>query len=444
MRAPRVTLLLAAALLVSAELVSLTLLLQATGEHQTRRADEARERAALLMPRIADWVRAHAGTPGAVVSEPWIEPFTELAIDASEDRGLDALGRSRLAAGELVVASRMADRTLRVFGSVGTDRGSVVFRLSEESVDVSRLASDRMQIAQHALILLAALAGLLLAALSRSGNAEEAGPAALRAYEEAMLRLRVRGDERLATFDREKDALIATLRDREAMARAGELTAGIVHEVRNSLGAIGTQARLLEKSPDERGRPAASAILDEVRMLQSVMTAFLDFVRTERVQDEVFDLARLVDRVTAREGSAHGVAIRVEGSEARVRGDEELLERAIENVVRNACQASGPDGSVSVSFGVDAAQAFVIVDDTGPGIANPQKALRPFESSRPGGLGLGLPFVVKILALHHGTLDLGPGPGESGTRAVCRWPISGPGATVGNDPSSAVAVAART
>ncbi len=101
MRAPRVTLLLAAALLVSAELVSLTLLLQATGEHQTRRADEARERAALLMPRIADWVRAHDGMPGAVVSEPWIEPFTELAIDASEDRGLDALGRSRLAAGEL-------------------------------------------------------------------------------------------------------------------------------------------------------------------------------------------------------------------------------------------------------------------------------------------------------------------------------------------------------
>lgn len=444
MRTPRITLLLAAALLVSAELVSLSLLLQSTGEQQTRRAEEARERAALLMPRLAEWVRTHAGAPGETLSAPWLEPFTQLAIDAGEDQRLDGALRARLAAGELVVVSRMADRTIHVFGAVGTDRGPVAFRLSEDSVDVSRIASDRMQIAQHALILLAALAGLLLAALGRNGASEEAGPAVLRAYEEAMLRLRVRGDERLATFDREKDALIATLRDREAMARAGELTAGIVHEVRNSLGAIGTQARLLEKSQDERGRPAASAILDEVRMLQSVMTAFLDFVRTERVQDDEFDLARLVGRVAAREGSVHGIAIRVDGNEARVRGDEELLERAIENVVRNACQAAGSDGSVVVSFGRDAAHAFVIVDDTGSGIADPQKALRPFESSRPGGLGLGLPFVVKILALHHGFLDLGPGPGDRGTRAVCRWPISPPGATVGNEDANTEAVAGRT
>lgn len=444
MRTPRVTLLLAAALLVSAELVSLGLLLQGIGEHQSRRAETAKERAAQMMPRVVEWVRAHAATPGVSVSGSWIEPFTELAIDDIQDRGLDENARARLAGGDLVVSSRMADRTLRLFGSVDTTSGPVVFRLTEDSIDASRVASDRMQVAQHALILLAALAGLLLAVLSRPPASDEAGPAALRAYEEAMVRLRARGDERLASFDREKDALIATLRDREAMARAGELTAGIVHEVRNSLGAIATQARLIEKLEDARARPAASAILDEARMLQSVMTAFLDFVRTERVQDEAFDLRRLLDRVTARESSAHGVSIRIEGNADRVRGDEELLERAIENVIRNACQASDSEGAVAVTFGVDASGAFVMVDDAGPGIAEPRKALRPFESGRPGGLGLGLPFVVKILALHQGTLDLGPGPGNRGTRAVCRWPISPVRATVGNRDDASEAVAGRT
>ena len=77
--------------------------------------------------------------------------------------------------------------------------------------------------------------------------------------------------------------------------------------------------------------------------LQSVMNRFLDFIRTEKVQDDEFDLGRMVARVVAREG-VHRIRsqIRIEGAETRVRGDEDLLERAIENVVRNACQATGP------------------------------------------------------------------------------------------------------
>ena len=216
------------------------------------------------------------------------------------------------------------------------------------------------------------------------------------------------------------------------MARAGELTAGIVHEVRNSMGAIATQAKLAERSSDENCRLAATAIVDEVRVLQSVMNRFLDFIRTEKVQDEEFDLARLVERVTARERPNHPARIDTEGSATAVRGDEDLLERAIENVVRNAGQAAGENGRVLVRFGADLTHAFVMVEDNGPGIVDIQKALRPFESARAGGLGLGLPLVLKILTLHHGSLELGPGPSGKGTLAVCRWPKTVESATSGS------------
>lgn len=430
MQTSRATLLLAAALLVAAELVSLTLLLRGIGEHQTQRTEAALEDATALMPRIVEWARARAGQPGEELAERWIYPFDRLMVGAALP-ALDEAGRSRLEAGELVVVSQVSDQRLSVFGWIHGPSGRVLIQLSRTAA-FSRLATERTVIAQHALILLAALAGLVLVVLYREAPPDDSGLPALRAYEEAMSRLRLRDDERLAAFDREKHALTSILRDRETMARAGELTAGIVHEVRNSMGAIAAQARLMEKAEDDRVRRPALAIAEEVRTLQSVMDRFLDFIRTEKVQDVEFDLARLVERVAAREGAHHGARLQVEGVTTLVRGDEDLLERAIENVVRNACQASGEGGRVEVKFGADATHAFVIIEDSGPGISDVDKALRPFESDRAGGLGLGLPLVLKILTLHQGSLELGPRIVGRGTLAVCRWPKARQPATSGN------------
>lgn len=438
MQTPRATLLLAAALLVAAELVSLTLLLRGIGEHQTQRTQAALNDATALMPRIVEWARAKAGKAGEELIEPWIEPFDRLIVGPALPT-LDEPGRRRLEAGELVVVSQVSDQRLSVFGWIHGPSGRVLIQLTQTAAD-SRLASERTVIAQHALILLAALTGLVLVVLYRDGPHEDTGLPALRAYEEAMSRLRLRDDERLAAFDREKHALTSILRDRETMARAGELTAGIVHEVRNSMGAIAAQARLIEKSDDERLRRPALAIAEEVKTLQLVMDRFLDFIRTERVQDMEFDLSRLVERVAARERGHHGAGtvIQVAGVTTLVRGDEDLLERAIENVLRNACQASGDGGRVEVKFGADATHAFVIVEDSGPGISDVEKALRPFESGRAGGLGLGLPLVLKILTLHQGSLELGPRTAGRGTLAVCRWPKIRPPATNGNGAGEAV------
>ncbi len=429
MRSARVTLLFAASLLAVAEVVSLSLLLSDLGEQQGSRVRTAVEQAGILLPKIADWVRNRVSVPGPAIDLA-VEPFDHLTIEDPQSPVLTPQTRNKLDSGELVVISRASERELSVLGLVHTPVGPQVFRLDDSSTTVSRFATDRTLIAQHALILLAALVGFSLVGFAREGPSSDGAPA-VRAYEEAMLRLRVRDDERRAAFEREKNALNSVLRDREAMARAGELTAGIVHEVRNSMGAIAVQAKFAEAASEARVRQGALAIADEVRTLQSVMTRFLDFIRNEEVRFAEFDLGRMVARVVARESANHHAQVSIEGSDSRVAGDEDLLERAIENVVRNACQAVDESGQVWVKFGADSSHAFVIVDDDGPGIRDPERALRPFESERAGGLGLGLPLALKILSLHHGTLDIGPRP-EGGTQTLCRWPKIEPAATTGN------------
>lgn len=435
MRTARVTLLVAAGLLAAAELISVSLFLRDFSEQQANRSRAAVEQAASLLPRVADWVRAQEG--GLSAPTPSIDPFDRVSLEETRSPLLSEELLARLEKGELVAMARLPERELDVFGLVHTAAAPRVFRLTQTASQDPRLSTYQILIAQHAFILLAALVGFVLVGFAPRSAAPEGAPVA-RAYEEAMSRLRLRDDERRAAFERERTALNTILRDREAMARAGELTAGIVHEVRNSLGAIAAQAKLIEAAGDERVKPGVSAIAEEVRTLQSVMARFLDFIRNEEVRLEEFDLARLVSRVASREGANHASRISVEGSETRVTGDEDLLERSIENVIRNACQAAGASGRVSVKFGADATHAFVIVDDDGPGIENPERALRPFESSRAGGLGLGLPLALKILSLHQGTLDLSRRP-EGGTQAFCRWPKMDPTATSGNTRSVAKA-----
>jgi signal transduction histidine kinase len=86
-------------------------------------------------------------------------------------------------------------------------------------------------------------------------------------------------------------------------------------------------------------------------------------------------------------------------------GDEELLERAFENLVRNAREAAGPSGHVVVSVRPEADRLQVEIADDGPGLPRATRdALRPFFSTKSGGLGLGLAIALKLLRLHGGEL----------------------------------------
>jgi signal transduction histidine kinase len=197
------------------------------------------------------------------------------------------------------------------------------------------------------------------------------------------------------------------------MARAGELTSGIVHEVRNGLGTLAGNVRLLERAPGAGPQVAeiARSLRAECEALESVIRRIVEFVRTEKLQPAELDLKRLLERVASRE--QHGRA----GAEVRLgvpadlscMGDEDLLERVFENLLRNAREATGPEGHVDVSAEQEPGGVVVRVEDDGPGMpASLRGGLRPFATTKAGGLGLGLPTALKIVTLHGGSLRLLP------------------------------------
>lgn len=339
-----------------------------------------------------------------ILSRPAPPPVAhELAQDEVE----------RVLEGQTLTVVRQAGPSARALTYLGFTEGgaSLILRLAMAVPDLEDEMRERRQILLgHG----AALGALLLAAalvlMPHRREPTEAPPAALDAYEEAMGLLRDRGERMTARHEEERRRMEEAIHEKEPLARAGELTAGIVHEVRNGLGTIVGYARLLERAETAEGAAEAGrSIREECETLETVVRRFNDFIRRERLDVAELDMSRLLTRVVDRELRGRDVTPRLVGLDAPVptRGDEELLERAFENLVRNAADAAGDGGRVEVEVTREAEELEVRIDDDGPGLPEGHSSeMRPFYTTKPGGLGLGLPLARKIVLLHGGGLTL--------------------------------------
>jgi signal transduction histidine kinase len=302
-----------------------------------------------------------------------------------------------------------------------------ILRLSREEPDLAEDSAERgLSVMVHKAALgLLVLAGLL-ALWPAGARSDVASVAALGAYERAMEKLRERDVEVQGEHAAERDRLAEALREREAFSRAGEITAQIVHEVRNGLGTIHGYARLLERieSPGgEKGR----LIREECEALESTVRRFVELVRDERPALAPFDLGRTLARVVEREARPRDRSIPTVTLPAALPGlvgDESLLERAFENLVRNALDAAGAGGKVAVTVVLDGATVVITVCDDGPGLPAGGQA-RLMTSTKPGGLGIGLSLARKIVTLHDGSLTL-LNREPRGVEAVVALPVAGP------------------
>jgi signal transduction histidine kinase len=229
----------------------------------------------------------------------------------------------------------------------------------------------------------------------------------------------------LAAF-RLREADIERLHTRaERLEAVAELSASLAHEIKNPLASIRSAAELLAKVPgaDDDTRTLTKLVQRESDRLSRLLSEFLDFARTgvtavRRV--DLTDIARhAAALVAAHPDKPENVTIRelFPSSSLVVVGDDDLLHRAIFNLLLNAVQASPSGGEVRLEAGELAwhqlpAEAdrftrgamMLRVTDQGKGIPESIKdrLFEPFVTTRTGGTGLGLSIVHRAVEAHHG------------------------------------------
>lgn len=183
------------------------------------------------------------------------------------------------------------------------------------------------------------------------------------------------------------------------LAEIGKMTAIVAHEIRNPLAAIRVAAQLAAEAPEY-----LSVVVEESDRLEALCEGFLDLSRPLDVRRRPTDLPALLCGLAAREDGAFreadvSLTVRVEPTEL-VAVDPYRIEQACRNLLRNAREAAGAGGSVSLTVWQD---GFEVVDD-GPGLSDEvrESLFTPFVTAKPRGTGLGLTVVRRVAEAHGG------------------------------------------
>jgi two-component system sensor histidine kinase HydH len=213
---------------------------------------------------------------------------------------------------------------------------------------------------------------------------------------------------------------MAQLGRRERLATFGHMTSAIGHELRNPLGVIASSAFLLGRrfGDDPASMRHIDKIQAQVARSSRIITSLLDIVRDRpplRTKVAPRKLAEIaVGALHDARGSVVEVAIAEEVHDVLV--DPEQIGQVLVNLLTNAIEAAGPQGSVRLAVVQRPGEVEFRVSDSGVGV-DPSVRARMFEplvTTKSTGVGLGLALCRKLVDAHHGVLELLPSGELSG------------------------------
>jgi len=193
--------------------------------------------------------------------------------------------------------------------------------------------------------------------------------------------------------------------ERERLQAFRETARRVAHEMRGPLTAAQLALGRLVENADPNSQAAHRVLAEETERLKRMADEFSAFGRLPEGPESDIDMTELFESVLTATVPAECPVGRSLEPGLVIRGRYEALRRAVQNVVRNAVQATDGRG-IAVSASLDGARVICVVRDHGAGIPVElrRRLFQPYATTKPQGTGLGLAIAHQAVAAHGGTL----------------------------------------
>jgi len=219
----------------------------------------------------------------------------------------------------------------------------------------------------------------------------------------------------------------------------GEMAAKVAHEIRNPISSINLNLELLEDELEGfKGKVQTEEAEELVRSIREVLDGlsrfvqdYLQFARLPSMEFKPHDINFILENLLSflsTEIHDRRVELITDFDEdiPPMMLDEDQLNRALMNVLKNSIEAMPDGGRLIVSTKLKGDMAVINISDSGAGIDRSEwdKIFLPFYSTKENGTGLGLPLADQIIREHGGSISLTSAPGK-GTTFTISLPVPG-------------------
>jgi two-component system sporulation sensor kinase A len=207
----------------------------------------------------------------------------------------------------------------------------------------------------------------------------------------------------------------------EKLSLAGQLAAGIAHEIRNPLTAIKGFLQLMKPSVHNNNGQYFDIVFSELNRIELILSELLMLAKPQQhAINNSLNMNQLIREVTAlldTQANLNGIIINPSfGNEQDVtlKGDANHLKQVFINLIKNSIESMPGGGRIDVAIRGEKKYIEVVIKDEGEGIPDDiiKRIGEPFLTTKEKGTGLGLMISYKIIEDHQGTIQVKSKTGE--------------------------------
>lgn len=232
--------------------------------------------------------------------------------------------------------------------------------------------------------------------------------------------------------DQTKETILQQqLAHKDSLLEVGQLAASVAHEIRNPITTLKGFTQLLKVTAEEDTLKYLNVIEDEIQRMEQILGEMLNLSKPTVQNKKIIPVNHLLTsivRIIHPKATLENIKV-IQNYEQKIEmslmGEEGRLKQVFLNLLKNSLESMLPGGTLSI-FTQKCEGDFVniIIKDTGMGIdeQNLKQIFMPYFTTRSDGTGLGLPFVLKTVEDHDGTISVSSEVGK-GTSFIITFPL---------------------